>query len=273
MNEFDIYNGFLMEKGEKLYTSANRAFKYGDGVFETIKIFEGEILNWDEHYARLQKGLKVLKIDDSEFPKQKWEDELKKVVYKNYYKYAKLRLTVYRDSPGLYTPMTNKLGYLIEGVRYSLADFSKAIVHKNVGVYEELNKSIDIVSNCKTISALVYVLASIYKKEQGLDDVIVLNSNGKVCESSNSNVFIVKDGEVYTTPLSSGCVEGVMRSVVINRCQLKNINIIEEELTLEHLKNSDELFLTNAIAGIQSVESFLGFQKKSAKTKMIQSFF
>ena len=113
MNEFDNYNGFLVEKGEKLFNTGNRSFKFGDGIFETMRVENGKVVYWEDHYKRLKLGLTTLQLDDKKFPVSKWEEEIEKVVYKNKYQYAKLRLTVYRESPGLYTPMTNKLGFVI----------------------------------------------------------------------------------------------------------------------------------------------------------------
>lgn len=254
-----------------MFNTSNRSFKYGDGLFETIKVEEGKLKHWNDHYDRLKLGMDTLKFDDGLFPKEKWEDHLMNVVNRNYYKYAKLRLTVYRDAPGLYTPMTNKIGFLIEGVRYSEADSKKQATIKNMGVYEAMQKPVDVTSNCKTTSALIYVMASLFKKEHNYDDALVLNTNGNVCESSNSNLFIVKNKVVFTPALSEGCVAGVMRLQVIKFCELKKIECNEVPLIVKDLETADELFLTNAIAGIQSVESFKGAPKDSEFSLQLQA--
>lgn len=273
MNEFDNFNGFLMEKGEKLFNTSNRSFKYGDAVFETMKVVENEVLFWDDHFERLQQGLSTLKINQDQFTKEKWASEVQKVIYKNYYKFAKLRLTVCRDSPGLYTPMTNKLNFIIEGVRYDSKDYSYLKEGLSLGVYEEVDKPINITSNCKTTSALVYVMASIYKKEQGLGDVVVLNSKGKVCETSNANLFLVKDDQLYTPGLDQGCVAGVFRKQVIEYCKANGIAIKETPIEIEDLNEADEIFLTNVIAGVQGVSSFQGKEKEEVFVKSLRNFF
>lgn len=273
MNEFDNFNGFLTEKGEKLFNTSNRSMKYGDGLFETIKVVGGELMYWDDHYDRLKLGITTLKLDDASFPKEKWEEQLMKVVTRNYYKYAKLRLTVYRDAPGLYAPMSNKIGYLIEGVRYSETDSLQQVNVQKLGVYTEMKKPIDVTSNCKTTSALIYVMASIYKKEHQYDDVLILNADEKVCETSNSNLFIVKDGVVFTPALSQGCVGGVMRLQVLKLCALKGIDCQEVSLNLDQVKDADEVFLTNAIAGVIPVKEFQGEKKTPKLTDHLHACF
>jgi aminodeoxychorismate lyase len=273
MNEFDNVNGYLIAKGEKIYNTGNRSFKYGDGIFETLKVVDNKVVFWDEHLKRLESGMKSLKIEPGHFDSRKWTQELDRLISKNYYKFAKLRLTVFRDSPGLYTPMTNMMGFLIEGVRYDGKDYTFRAEGITLGIYDELSKSVDVLSNCKTTSALVYVMASLYKKEQGLGDVVVLNTSGNVCETSNANIFYVKDGNVYTPGLDQGCIAGVFRTQVLDYCQTKNIHLEEGEVSIENLEKADEVFVTNVIGGVQGVSSFQNISKSQKFVKELQSFF
>ncbi len=272
MNEFDNFNGYLTEKGEKIFIPGNRSFKYGDGLFETMKIVDGAILYWEYHYKRLKLGIDTLKLDDTNFPKEFWEKELEKVINKNYYKFARLRLTVYRDSPGLYTPLGNRIGFIVEGTRYDKPDFSYVPEGINLGVFKEHQKVVGTLSNCKTTSAILFVLASIYKKDNNLDDVLILNSLGNVCEASASNVFIANKGEIITPPLSEGCISGVMREQVIEFSKHIDKIVIEKALTLKDLEEAEEIFLTNVISGIQHVKTFNGKAKKSTHTIALQNF-
>jgi len=273
MNEFDNVNGFLIEKGEKIYNTGNRSFKYGDGIFETLKVVDSKVVFWEEHLKRLQSGMKSLKIDAGHFDDRKWTQELERLISKNYYKFAKLRLTVFRESPGLYTPMTNMMGFLIEGVRYDRKNYTFKSEGITLGIYNELPKSMHALSNCKTTSALVYVMASLYKKEQGLGDVVVLNTAGKVCETSNANIFYVKDGNIYTPGLDQGCVAGVFRTKVLEYCQTKKIHSEECEVNIKDLEDADEIFVTNVIGGVQGVNSFQNSDKSQSFIKKLQSFF
>lgn len=252
INEFDNHNGFLVEKGDKVFTSANRGFKYGDGIFETIKIANRNICLWDHHYKRLSNGLNVLQLESAAFSKEFFEKEIKKVVERNFYQHAKIRVFVFREAPGAYTPMSNRAGFFIEGVRYDQPYYENNRAGWSLGVYTEMQKSIDVTMNCKTMNALLYVMAGLWKKKNDFDDAVILNQNGKVAETTASNLFIINENVIYTPPLNSGPVEGTVRAQLF---QL-GFEIQEKELTLEDLNSSDEIFLTNAMMGVQPVKAF-----------------
>jgi branched-subunit amino acid aminotransferase/4-amino-4-deoxychorismate lyase len=202
---------------------------------------------------------------------------VQRVIHKNFYQFAKLRITVYRESPGLYTPMSNNMGFVIEGVRYDRRNYTFNPEGVTLGLYDELPKSVDALSNCKTTSALVYVMASIFKKEKQLDDVIILNANDKVCETSNANLFYVKDNKVYTPGLDQGCIAGVLRKQIVSCCKSLNIVLKETSVTLEDLLDADEIFITNMTAGVQGVNCLEidgeTYRKKLQLAKQFQTFF
>jgi branched-chain amino acid aminotransferase len=254
---FINFNGEILPEDTKVLTVANRSFKYGDGLFESMRMLKGQLKFANEHANRLQKGMKALKIDgysqmDSWFLKEKAE-QLASV---NKIKHGRLRLTVYRDSEGLYTPSQNKVGYLLEihpldEPRYFLN--SKGLI---IDVFTELSKPTNFLSNIKTCNSLVYVLAGIHKSQNNLDDVLLLNQNGFLCEASSSNVFVYYQNNLYTPALSEGCVEGVMRQVVIDIANKIGIPLTEAQINPEILYEADEVFLTNAVKGIQSVMGY-----------------
>lgn len=254
---FINFNGEILPADTKVMPVTNRSFKYGDGLFESMRMLKGQLKFAKEHADRLQKGMKALKMDgysqmDSWFIKEKAE-QLASV---NKIKHGRLRLTVYRDAEGLYTPSQNKVGYLleiqpVEEPRYFLN--SKGLI---VDVYTELTKPTNFLSNIKTCNSLVYVMAAIHKAQNNLDDVLLLNQNGFLCEASSSNTFVYYQNHLYTPALSEGCVEGVMRQVVIDIAKKVGIPLTEAQINPEILYEADEVFLTNAVKGIQSVMGY-----------------
>jgi branched-chain amino acid aminotransferase len=254
---FINFNGEILPTDTKVLTVANRSFKYGDGLFESMRMLKGQLKFAGEHADRLLKGMKALKMDgysqmDSWFLKETAE-QLASV---NKIKHGRLRLTVYRDAEGLYTPSQNKTGYLLEiqpmdEPRYFLN--SKGLI---IDVFTELAKPTNFLSNIKTCNSLVYVLAGIHKSQNNLDDVLLLNQNGFLCEASSSNVFVYYQNHLYTPALSEGCVEGVMRQVVIDMANKAGIPLTEAQINPEILYEADEVFLTNAVKGIQSVMGY-----------------
>ncbi|MDB5007235.1 MAG: pabC [Mucilaginibacter sp.] len=254
---FINFNGEILPAGSKLLSLDNRAFKYGDGLFESMRLMKGQLRFADLHADRLQRGMKALKIDgysqmDAWFLKEKAEE----LSRRNKIKHGRLRLTVYRDANGLYTPSQNKMAFCLEvqpldEPRYFLN--SKGLI---MDMFEELPKPSNYLSNIKTCNSLIYVMAGLYKTQNKLDDVFLLNQNGFLCEASSSNIFILYQNHLYTPALSEGCVEGVMRQVIIDLAKKINIPVTEAQINPEILYEADEVFLTNAIMGIQSVMGF-----------------
>ncbi len=251
------FNGEIVPEDSQLLTIANRGFRYGDGLFESMRLMKSQLKFADLHAERLLKGMKALKIDgysqmDAWFLKEKAVD----LSRRNRVKHGRLRLTVYRDAEGLYTPSQNKMGWCLElqpldEPRYFLN--SKGLI---MDIFTELPKPSNYLSNIKTCNSLIYVMASLYKTQNKVDDVFLLNQNGFLCEASSSNIFVYYQNHLYTPALSEGCVEGIMRQVIINIAKQINIPVTEAQINPEILYEADEVFLTNATRGIQSVMGF-----------------
>ncbi|CAN5492821.1 branched-chain-amino-acid transaminase [soil metagenome] len=254
---FINFNGEIFPADTKLFTSANRAFRYGDGLFESMRMMKGQLKFAVQHADRLQRGMKALKIDgysqlDTWFLRDKTEELLRR----HKAKHARLRLTVFRDAEGLYTPTQNKMGWCLElqpldEPRYFLNE--KGLI---MDIFTDLPKPSNYLSNIKTCNSLIYVMAGIFKAQNKLDEVFLLNQNGFLCEAGSSNIFVWYQNHLYTPALSEGCVEGVMRQVIIDLAKKNNIPVTEAQINPEILYEADEVFLTNASRGIQSVMGF-----------------
>ncbi len=254
---FINFNGELLHADNKLLTIANRAFKYGDGLFESMRLMKGQLKFPDLHADRLQRGMKALKLDGySQMDTWFLKDKVEQLAARNKIKHGRLRLSVYRDSEGLYTPTQNKMGYCLElqpldEPRYFLND--KGLI---MDIFTELPKPINYLSNIKTCNSLTYVMAGIFKSQNRLDDAFLLNQNGSLCEASSSNIFVWYKSHLYTPALSEGCVEGVMRQIVIKLAKEGNIPFTEAQISPDILYEADEVFLTNAVKGIQWVMGY-----------------
>jgi len=251
------FNGELVPSDSKLLTIANRGFKYGDGIFESMRLMKGQLKFPELHADRLQRSMKALKIDgysqmDAWFLKEKVEQ----LASRNRAKHGRLRLTVYRDAEGFYAPTQNKAGYCLELTpmdepRYFLNE--KGLI---MDVFTEVPKPVNYLSNIKTCSSLPLVMAGIFKVQNKLDEVFLVNQLGNLCEAGNSNIFVWYKSHLYTPALSEGCVEGVMRNIVIKLAKQTDIPFTEAQINPDILYEADEVFLTNASRGIQWVMGF-----------------
>ena len=259
--QFINFNGDIIPAEQQVLTIANRGFKYGDGLFESMRLVKGELKFAELHSERIRKGLKLLKMDswshvDTWFIREKIEELVRR---NKTGPDARIRLTAFRDGGGLYSPSANNMAYVLEVTKLTESAYTLNDKGLIIDVYDEIAKPVNILSNLKTCNSLIYVLAGIFKNQNSLDEVMVLNNNGFLCESMSCNVFVVYDRKLYTPALSEGCIAGVMRQVIIKLAKENNIELVEAQISPDILNEADEVFLTNAARGIQWV---MGYNNK-----------
>jgi len=165
-------------------------------------------------------------------------------------------LSAYRSGDGAYLPNSNVISYLIEASPIVDNLYITNDIGYTVEIYNEIVKNFNKFSLYKTANSLVYVMASLFAKENNLDDVFILNDNGNVIETTNSNIFISSNGVLYTPPLTDGCIGGIMRMKLINLAISKGIVVYENKMTPQHLMAADEILFTNTIHGIRWVGKY-----------------
>lgn len=258
-SHFCIYNGHLISVYEPSISFANRAFRYGDSLFESIRYCNGKVMFLADHVKRIKLGMTTLRMNvPNEFTTANIEVLILHLISENNLskKDARVRLTIIRNEGGHYTPETNDISFLIETEAIETKGYVLNQKGLWVDIYAEIKKPVNKISNLKTGSALLYVMAGIAKNSVKLDDCFIINEHGNIIETINSNIFIVKNGVLYTSPLSEGCIDGVMRKQILAIAQANKILTFEQTITTNTLMNGDEVFLTNAIRGIQWVGQF-----------------
>lgn len=254
-------NGNLMLESQPVIQSNNRSFRYGDGIFETMRWMDGDIRFLQYHIDRLQASMNLLHMEGAtKFDAYFLREKVAELVKKNKLGTdARIRLNVYRAGAGLYSPETNKANYLLEASPLEHDGYQLNKTGVIIDVYREHKKPVNSLSHLKSSNALIYVLAGIERKRLGCDDILILNNDGFLCESLSSNIFVWYNKTLYTPALSEGCIAGVMRKVVIEMANEYGIEVVEAQISPEILHEADEMFLTNAIHGIYWV---MGYKKK-----------
>lgn len=242
----------------------NRAFKYGDGLFETIRVRDGKLLYLNDHFARLSKGLEILQMQKigQPFTFYEFQKILKDFIAIQSDVNLRIRITFFRQEGGLYTPQKHSFDYQIEATRLENTFYELNTQGLKIGLCTSVQLPMGKIANLKTISALPYVLAGLEKKKNAWDDCLILNVKGSIAESIAANVFVLAGQQLYTPALTEGCIEGVMRRQVIRLAKEEGLILNETSLQLELLEQAQELFLTNAIQGIQWVEQLVGYPQK-----------
>lgn len=226
-----------------------RAVYYGDGFFETIRCQNNYPLFWNHHLRRIEHTAQVLSL-----PLPCLGPELLQALQKQLLpgvSHQRVRLSFIRTGEGYYTPHPNEMLIVAECTPLP----NNGYVWNNNPCKTGLSSVVKLrhpLSTLKLLSAQTYVSAGLEAKKKGWHEAILLNDSGHVCEGISHNLFVVKNGTVSTPPLSEGCLQGVMRSELMQQHPV----IRERIIFPEELEEADELFFTNVIAGIRPVTMF-----------------
>ncbi len=254
MSGQQLFNGVLYPEGEPLLQVTNRGFCYGDGFFESMRISRGKFPFVREHWQRLERACKFLRIQiHRDLTEETFRFYALTLTLMNDVSNARIRFQGYRMGEGRYAPSTNQLGWSmvcqeLENPEYIL---NKNGLRLEVCTTHSINPAPQ--SSFKSSNSLPYVLGGMFVADNRLDDCFMLDSDGFIAEATGSNVFLIKGNQLVTPDLSNGGVAGVMRSVVLNQAQAVGLTIDETLVTLEDVLEADECFLTNASRGIQWV--------------------
>ena len=279
--QFINVNGKILDAEKAGIKVDDHSYRYGDGLFETMKILNGRILLEDLHFERLFNGLIVLKSKIPKlFTRQRLEREIIDLCKRNSCdKIARVRLSVSRGSGGLYD-CNEKFQYLIEcwSLQNELNHFSENIHLPEeqglvIDIFPDARKSCDSFSNLKSSNHLLYVMAAIFAKERKLNDVLLLNDRNRICDSTIANIFWIRGENVLTPVLQEGCIAGVMRRYLIERLRRAGYKLKETNCEIQDLENADEVFLTNAVQGIRWVKQFRNKIYTNSLTREIYSKF
>lgn len=253
---FINYNGKTLDSAGSIVEAGNRGLRYGDGLFETIKMLNGKIVFEADHFNRLWDGLSVLQFEvPKHFSKAALAMSIKELAKKNNCeKAARIRINIFRGNGGLYDPVNHYPNYVIEAVPLSLGLDGLNSNGLVSGIYTRAFKSCDSLANLKHNNFLVYAMAAINAKKEKWNDAIVLNNHGRIADSTIANIFIVKNESVVTPALAEGCIAGVMRKNLISFLESNKWAIKETSITSEMLLQADEVFFTNSIYDIRWVK-------------------
>lgn len=253
-------NGKIVAESEAGLSIDNRGLAYGDSVFETIRVINGKIIFWEEHYFRLMSTMRIMRMEiPGNFSPEFLESEILNLIKQNELENSPVRLkfTVFRKSGGFYTPETLDVEYLMV-----VQPLENPFYLLNTGSYEvELFKdhyiTSGLLSTIKTNNRAVNVLGGIFAKENGYDNCLLINENKAVVEALNGNIFLVKDNVVKTPSLQEGALNGIVRKQLLSVIKnMPDLEIEETSISPFELQKADELFITNVILGIQPISKY-----------------
>ena len=257
------FNGTLLQEGELFLNQENRGLQYGDALFETLRVVNGKLFFWEDHYFRLMASMRILRMEiPMEFTMEYLEAEVLKAVEANGQSpKARVKLLVFRNNGGFYTPMDNGIQFVItvnplEHPFYVVEDGPY-----EVELFKDYYINADMLSNLKTTNKIINVVAGVYAQENGYENCLLLNQKKEVVETINGNLFLVQGKTIKTPPLTDGCLDGIVRKKLLALIQgLDDYELVEASISPFELQKADEMFLTNAIQGIRPI---LQYRKKA----------
>ncbi|CAH0336527.1 D-alanine aminotransferase [Flavobacterium sp. CECT 9288] len=252
------FNGTIVSQDDCKW-GQNRAFLYGDGVFETVKIVNNKILFLEDHYFRLMASMRVLRMEiPMNFTMEFLEEEIISLVLKNEMSSsARARITVFRNEGGYYLPQNQTVSYLIQVVSIENSRYYIEDKKYEVDLYKDFYISKQLLSSIKTTNKIINITGSIFASENGLDNCILLNDSKNVAEALQGNIFMVQGHKLITPPISEGCLNGIMRKQILQIAKkIDNLEVFEEVISPFDLQKADELFVTNVIKGIQPITHY-----------------
>lgn len=248
----------------------NRSFLYGDGVFETLKVVNNKILFFEDHYFRLMASMRIIRMQiPMSFTLEYLEEQVLNLVNQNKISNsARVRITVFRNQGGFYSPFDNSVSFVIHALKIEKPLYSIENFEFEVDLYKDFMVEKQLLSTLKTTNKIIQVTASIFAKENQLDSCLLINTDKNVIEVTNGNLFMVVDSKLITPPVSEGCLNGIMRKKIIEIAKsISSIEVLEIPISSFELQKADELFITNVIQGIQPITKY---RKKEFKTEFAE---
>ena len=253
------FNGTLLNNDANFLNNANRGLRYGDSLFEAIRVVNGRIYFLEEHYLRLMSSMRIVRMEiPMEFTMEFLESEILKTLAANKGNNAhRVRFTVFRNDGGLYLPKTNSISYCIEVKELINPFYTISETPYEVELFKDFYVNKDMLSNLKTNNRMLNVVGSVFAKENDFQNCLLINGDKMVVEALNGNVFLVSGEMIKTPPLKDGCLDGILRKKIIEILKKSTVyNIKEESISPFELQKADEIFITNTINGIIPVYKY-----------------
>ena len=243
MEQKILYDHRLLPSDTLVAGAGSRGLRYGEGLFETMKVLRGELLLASYHFDRLWNGMSLLNFEPF-FTRADLEEGILTLCASNGHAgLGRVRLNVFRGDSSVH--------FVVETFALERAFTPPDGPGLDVEIFPHGRKSIDAYAHLKSNNYLLYLLGAAWAREQGLGECLILNGEGRVADASIANVFWVMGGRVYTPPLSEGGIAGVTRRYLLERTP-----VLEAPLSPAGLEGASEIFLTNAISGIRWVRRF-----------------
>lgn len=253
MSRFININGTLFPEEEASLSANSRALSYGDGCFETLISYKSKFLHFEDHFSRLQSGLKYLEMN-LDLTKAQLKSEIQKLLENNELEDedSVVRIQCFREGSSGYFNISDRSGFIISN--RSIPERSGSLKLKTVSI--PTIPSIALERKVKLSNSINYIKAAQEAKKKGGDDALMLTVGSKISETTISNIFWVKGNQVFTPSVNCDLLPGVTRSILTELIILDSeLQLIEGAFGLEDIYSAEAVFCTNSVMEMKSVSS------------------
>ena len=241
MHRFQLHNGKILDTHEKSLSAGQVGLMNGWGVFSTLRVADGVLFAFERHWERMHRDAAKVHVPFPQDPAQ-LKAELLRLVEANSAWNATLRVVVVRNRGGLFEGPDQERDFDVIAFTKDLSPWGSSV---RLAVKPHARHAANEFSGCKILSWSHNLTWYEEAQRRGFDEVVLLNERGEVCECTSANVFAATGGQVHTPPLSSGCLPGVTRELLLDVVRVPGISVVERTLTPTDLERADQVFITS----------------------------
>ena len=253
MHPFVLHNDEICQASAKVLAPGQVGLLSGWGVFSTLRVSHGVPFAFERHWERMKRDAAVLKVPFPDDPGPV-RAGLVRLFEANQAYDATLRMVVVRNRGGIWEGPTDR-PFDVIALTTGLKDWGGGV---KLAVQEQARHSESRFRGVKMLSWALNLVTLETAKDRGFDEAVLLNERDEVAECTSANIFAAKGGRVWTPPLSSGCLPGVTREVLLGEVKAEGIAIGEKTLSLRDLEEADEVFITSTTRNLLPVVSIEG---------------
>src|SRR5487761_1967286 len=272
MHRFLLHNDQIRDAGDRIVSPGQVGLMNGWGVFSTIRVEDGVMCCWERHWARMQRDAARMRVP---FPDDaKWlEDRLYRLIDANHAVHSTLRVVIVRNRGGMWQgPAAAERPFETIAFTAPLNDWGHAV---KLGVVPQARHAASEFAGTKYLSWGENLTRYERAHEQGFDEAVLLNERGEVAECTSANIFIAKGNEASTPPLSSGCLPGVTRALLLEEIRVPGIAVSEKVLMPGDLASADGVFITSTTRDLMPASSIAGLnigQGRAIRDRLQEAF-
>jgi branched-chain amino acid aminotransferase len=253
MHRLVLHNDQICDAGSKVLAPGQVGLLAGWGVFSTLRVSRGVPFAFERHWERMKRDAAMLGVP---FPEDRElvRAALGKLIAANQAWEATLRVVIVRNRGGIWEGPSDRPFDLI-ALTTAVNNWGRGV---KLGIHEQARHAGSRFRGVKMTSWAINLTILEEAQRRGLDEVLLLNERGELCECTSANVFIAQGSEVLTPPLDSGCLPGVTRDILLNTVRVPGITVREKTLSLADLERADGVFITSTTRNLLPVDSIEG---------------